>query len=166
MVTTAKPFAEQAITFLTTTEPALLGQYALALVAGLLPMLTIEDVAWVFSGVKCCMCSLVLLGQYTPALVAGAHCGAYSGVACGARKLWWRVVSPPPPTLSDLGFRSCLRLLTRLQCTTLRRRCSRRAWASCAATPATLRPPPRCLLLSPRWAHCASLAGFLAQGLL
>jgi len=32
--TTAKPFAEQAITFLTTTEPALLGQYALALVAG------------------------------------------------------------------------------------------------------------------------------------
>lgn len=33
-VTTAKPFVEQAFTFLTTTEPALLGQYALALVAG------------------------------------------------------------------------------------------------------------------------------------
>jgi urease accessory protein UreF len=33
VVTTAKPFAEQAITFLTTTEPALLGQYALALIA-------------------------------------------------------------------------------------------------------------------------------------
>ncbi|KAI7844128.1 hypothetical protein COHA_002266 [Chlorella ohadii] len=33
VVTTAKPFAEQAITFLTTTEPALLGQYAVALVA-------------------------------------------------------------------------------------------------------------------------------------
>lgn len=32
-MTTAKPFVEQAVTFLTTTEPALLGQYALGLVA-------------------------------------------------------------------------------------------------------------------------------------
>ena len=32
-VTTAKPFVEQAVTFLTTTEPALLGQYAVAAVA-------------------------------------------------------------------------------------------------------------------------------------
>jgi hypothetical protein len=32
-VTTAKPFVEQAFTFLTTTEPLLLGQYALGLVA-------------------------------------------------------------------------------------------------------------------------------------
>jgi hypothetical protein len=31
-VTTAKPFVEQAVSFLTTTEPALLGQYALGLV--------------------------------------------------------------------------------------------------------------------------------------
>lgn len=32
-VTTAKPFVEQAVTFLTTTEPALLGQYALVVVS-------------------------------------------------------------------------------------------------------------------------------------
>lgn len=32
-VTTAKPLVEQAVTFLTTTEPALLGQYAIGLIA-------------------------------------------------------------------------------------------------------------------------------------
>lgn len=32
-MTSAKPFVDQALTFLTTTEPALLGQYALALVS-------------------------------------------------------------------------------------------------------------------------------------
>lgn len=32
-VSTAKPFVEQAVSFLTTTEPVVLGQYAVALVA-------------------------------------------------------------------------------------------------------------------------------------